>query len=158
MNSRITFHTISEVLFIRNEARCFGGAIFCSVSIFGNCYSNISEVLLVLGSDNGIVKFIENLASAGGDSVYFNVLQSCDQHFQSISNISQHPLSEPMVTSPKELQLDPPAVFINYTNITELSDKVNLVYLVPNIMLDQDITIPGCLLDYNQTLLVYPQS
>ena len=148
LNSRITFGFNSKVLFIRNEARRYGGAIFCDVSTYGNCYRNVSETLLVLNSNDEMIQFIENAASAGGDSVYFSVPESCDEHFQSISNISQHPFHEQMITSPKELKLDPPASLISYTNVTELRD-FNTAYLISNIMLGQEITIPSCLLDYN---------
>ena len=150
LNSKITFGLHSEILFSKNEARRYGGAIFCSVSVDSDCYKNISDALLVLSGDNGMIQFKENAAGAGGDSVYFSVQQSCDEHFQSISNITQHSFSEQMVTSPKELQLNSPASLINYTNITEFINSTNPAYLIPNIMRGQDITVPSCLLGYNK--------
>jgi len=151
-NSRVTFNFSSEVLFSKNEAQRYGGAIFCSVSADSDCYRNISDTLLVLNNDNGMIKFSENIASVGGDTVYFSVQQSCDENFQSISNITQHLFAKQMTTSPKQLQLNPPAYLVSYTNIQELIGLVNSTnptYLVPNIMLGQEITVPSCLVDYN---------
>ena len=150
LNSKIIFGLHSEILFSKNEARRYGGAIFCSVSVDSDCYKNISDALLVLNDDNEMIQFKGNAAGAGGDSVYFNVQQSCDEQFQSISNIMQHSFSKQMVTSPNELQLYSPASLINYTNVTEFMNSTNPTYLVPNIMRGQDITVPSCLLDYNK--------
>ena len=153
LNSRITFDLNSEVLFSKNEAQRYGGAIFCSVSPNSDCYRNISDTLLVLNADNGMIQFSENVASIGGDSVYFNIQQSCDEKFQSISNIAQHALAKQMTTSPKKLQLNSPAQLISYTNMTRLDDIINSTnpaYLIPNIMLGQDISISSCLLDYSE--------
>jgi len=144
LKSRVIFDTSSMVLFSNNEARRYGGAIFCSVSANSGCYRNISDTLLVLNDDDGMIQFRENAASAGGDSVYFSVQQACDESFQSVSNITLHSFSEQMITSPKELLLDPPAVLITDINAT------NPEYLIPDIMLGQDITVPSCLLDYNE--------
>jgi len=151
LNSSITFDVNSMVLFHRNEARKYGGAIFCSVSMNGNCYKNVSDILLVL-NNSGMIKFSDNAANIWGDSIYFSVEESCDEDFLSASNITLHPFGKEMVTSPKELKLDPPAVLLNYTNVTGLNDiySVYPTYLIPNIMLGQNITIPSCLLDYNQ--------
>jgi len=145
LKSRVTFDANSTVSFSSNEARRYGGAIFCSVSADGDCYKNISDTLLVLNNNNGI-QFSENAASAGGDSVYFNVQQACDESFQSLSNITLHSFGEQMITSPKKLQLGSPANLITDINAT-ISE-----YLVSNIMLGHDITIPSCLLDYNEKL------
>ena len=145
LNSRITFNVNSAVSFRKNEARKYGGAIFCSVSNYSNCYRNVSDTLRVINNNSKTIQFSNNAASIGGDSVYLNVQQTCDKHFSSASNVVLHPFGDKMVTSPKQLKLDPPASLVNFTNITKFNDT----YVIRNIMLGQNITIPSCLLDYN---------
>ena len=148
LNSRVTFEANSKVEFEKNEARRHGGAIYCSVSEHNNCSRNISDMLLALNDNNRSIQFIDNIGSAGGDSVYFNVPLSCDKVFQSESSATMHPFGSNIVTSPASVRLEPPAYLINYTNVTDLS-AVNNFYAIHNIMLGQSIVIPTCLLDYN---------
>ncbi|XP_065912895.1 uncharacterized protein [Dysidea avara] len=148
LNSRVMFNSNSKVSFIGNEARRYGGAIYCSVSVHNGCYKNLSDILLVQNTTSDIIEFNNNVGSAGGNSVYLNVPQSCDETFQSESNVTKHALREKIVTSPNKLRLDPPARLVNDTNATVSSDMYP-TYLIPNIMLGQDISISSCILGYN---------
>ena len=148
LNSRVMFNASSKVSFDNNEARRYGGAIYCRVSEHNGCYKNVSDILLVQNTTNSIIQFNNNVGSAGGNSVYLNVPQSCDETFQSESNVTVHAFGENIVTSPANIVLEPPAYLINETNVTELSDMYHS-YILNNIMLGQSITIPTCLLDYN---------
>ena len=148
LNSKVMFNSNSKLSFVGNEARRYGGAIYCSVSEYNGCYKNVSDILLVQNTTSSIIQFKNNVGSAGGNSVYLNVPQSCDEAFQSESNVTMHTFGEEIVTSPKKLRLDAPARLVSHTNVTILSDMYP-TYLIPNIMLGQDITISSCILGYN---------
>ena len=143
-NSSVTFNTHSKVSFDHNEARRYGGAIYCSVSTHQNCYRNISEIFIVLNNDG--VQFNDNVDSVGNYSVYLNVPQSCDQIYQSSA---LHEFDQQIITSPMELILEHPASLLYDSNLTDFS-SIYPTYILKNIMLGQDIILSTCLLDYNR--------
>jgi len=156
LNSNIIFQPNSHILFSKNQATRYGGAIYCDISEYNNCFQNISKRLSMdstLGGNNTVIRFNNNKAGLAGDSIYFSISQSCDEVVQ--SELSNTVFCEQIITSPKQLILDIPARLMSDPSEVEGSTSgavgisENFTYSISNIMLGQDIRIPACVLDYN---------
>ena len=120
------FIILTEVVFSHNTARDYGGAIYAQ-SEDSSLIFNISDI-----------HFTDNRAGTKNNSIYINVLKSYD--INNTKGIDEK--SFPVATSPSKLILYSPARCINGT------DNECSTYFMNNIMLGQEITLNGCVLDY----------
>ena len=157
--SSIRFGENSFVSFINNEALRDGGAIYCSdhsnyshfdnssVSFSFNIANDYGGAIYVLFKESSInlnssdIHFKENRVGIIQNSVYINVLKSCDRSclFRAIKIDIKN--FQP-TTSPHKLLLYNPAKCIT-GNDTDCD-----TYYMSNIMLGQDITFDACVHDY----------
>ena len=141
IGSSISFDENCDVSFTNNFARKYGGAIFYDASQFSSTCENTYTPIQV--NNNSAISFNDNGASIAGNSVYFSISQSCNisslLDVATVFNFTE--TSGHLVTSPNELVLYSPAVLISNTNSVT-------VYKVSDIMLGQAISIPACVLDY----------
>ena len=158
-SSSIRFGENSFVSFNNNTALRDGGAIYCSdhshflhfnnasISFSFNVANDYGGAIYLLFKENSInfnssdIHFKENRAGIIQNSVYINVLRSCDRNclFHDINiNIQKYLLT----TSPHKLILYNPAKCIN-GNDTDCD-----TYYMNNIMLGQDIKFDACVVDY----------
>ena len=158
-SSSIRFGENSFVSFNNNTAIQDGGAIYCSdhshflyfnnasISFTFNAANDYGGAIYMLFKESSInfnssnIYFKENRAGIIQNSVYINVLRSCDRNclFHDINIKIQKYL---LTTSPHKLILYNPAKCIN-GNDTDCD-----IYFMNNIMLGQDITFDACVVDY----------
>ena len=145
--SGIHFDENSNVTFSNNFARKYGGAIFYDASQFIRTCNTTYMPLQV--EDNSMVSFSNNAAGIAGNSVYFSISHLCN--ISSLLDVvtgfnfsKTGALGKELVTSPNELALYSPAVFMGNTNSIA-------IYKLNGIMLGQAITIPVCVLDYQKS-------
>ena len=158
--SIISFAGNSFISFINNIALQDGGAIYCSAHSYLSHFNNSSisfsfntakdyggaiyvlfkESLINFNSSD--IHFKENSARLIQNSVYINVLGSCDRNcllhdinFSVVKNFQ-------LTTSPHQLILHNTVKCIN-GNDTDCD-----TYYMSNMMLGQDITFDACVLDY----------
>ena len=120
----------SKVIFSHNIARDYGGAIYAQYE-YSSLNFNVSDI-----------HFTDNRAGTRNNSVYINVLKSCNINCLVDNTKGVNEKHIPVATSPSKLILYSPARCINGTE-TECS-----TYFMNNIMLGQEITLNGCILDY----------
>ena len=143
VGSSISFDENCDVSFTNNFDRKYGGAIFYDASQFSSTCENTYTPIQV--NNTSALSFNDNGASIAENSVYFSisVAQSCNisslLDVATVFNFTE--TSGHLVTSPNELVLYSPAVLISNTNSVT-------VYKVSDIMLSQAISIPACVLDY----------
>jgi len=152
LNSTITFDAKSTVIFRENKALRYGGAIFCNVSTYNDCYKNFNNFIFY--DQNSNVNFDNNVAIIGGNSIYLSISQSCDTMFKGHSSVTTHALSNQTITSPMELILLHPAESVNSTRIQQGDTEIPGIleystYFINNVMLGHDINILACVYDYN---------
>ena len=128
-SSFVLIHS-SKVGFYHNIASDYGGAIYAQ-SENSLLKFNISDIL-----------FISNRAGTKNNSLYINVLKSCNINCLGDSTKGIDHKHFLVSTSPSKLVIYRPARCINGTD-TECN-----VYFINNMMLGQEITLNGCLLDY----------
>ena len=157
-SSSIRFGENCFVGFNNNTALRDGGAIYCSghshflhfnnasISFSFNVANDYGGAIYLLFKESSIkfssnIHFKENRAGTKQNSVYINVLRSCDRNclFHDINITIQKKL---LATSPHKLILYNPVKCINGNDID--CDT----YYMNNIMLGQDITFDACVLDY----------
>ena len=154
-----TYGENSLVTFSNNTALRDGGAIYCSdhshflhfnnasISFSFNVANDYGGAIYLLFKESSMnfnscnIHFKENTAGIIQNSVYINVLRSCDRNclFHNIDIIAQKYV---LTTSPHKLILYNPAKCIN-GNDTDC-DR----YYMNNIMLGKDIAFSACVLDY----------
>ena len=133
-NSNITLMSNNRIIFTNNTAQ-YGGAIFFDATQGSMIFNNIEK---------NTISFINNNARIVGNSVYFDLIKSCNSSCLTnrivginISNISF------IATPPSKLKLYNPADYIDTDNDTDCD-----TYYLQNIMFGQDIVVPACVLDY----------
>ena len=124
--SSITLKDHITMNFIDNSAQ-YGGGIFLDIT--AHLFNN--------NSDKSGITFTNNFAKFKGDSVYQEVVESCNS--SCLSNIIFGISNELIITPPSQLQFYDPAI---------CTDKQCNNYYVQNIMLGSEIILPGCVLDY----------
>ena len=133
-NSDITLTSNNTIIFTNNTAQ-YGGAIFFDATQSSMIFSNIQKKTIT---------FINNNARIIGNSVYFDLMKSCNSSCLAnrivginINNISF------IATPPSKLMLYDPAICIDDDNDSDCG-----TYYLQNIMFGQDIVVPTCVLDY----------
>ena len=136
LNSVVTFGNNSTVTFSNNVVRRYGGAIYYDITQSSDaCYKNVSAFVV---DNSASIDFRNNIAGIAGNSVYFSISQLCNATLQyDSSNFNQQ---GDFITSPNQLRLYYPAQLVNNTDLS--------TYYVRDIMLGQQIIIPGCVVDY----------
>ena len=135
LNSVVIFSNNSTVTFSNNVARRYGGAIYYDITQSSDaCYRNLSAFV----DNSASIDFRNNIAGIAGNSVYFSISQSCNATLQYDSSTFNQ--QEDFITSPNKLRLYYPAQLVNNTDLS--------TYYVYDIMLGQQIIIPGCVVDY----------
>ena len=86
-NSQITVDDESTVQFIKNSASLRGGAMYIDLT---SCY-NDSIMVLTNFTKHHSISFIDNLAKLSGNSVYFNIPESCEVVRNGANNFSYIP-------------------------------------------------------------------
>ena len=160
IKSSVGFGGNSFITFINNLALRDGGAIYCSdhshfshfnnssISFSYNTAKDYGGAIYVLFKESSInlnssnIHFKENIAGITQNSVYINVLSSCERYclFRDINTNNETVFH--LTTSPHKLILHNPAKCIN-GNDTDCD-----TYYMSNIMLGQDITFDACVHDY----------
>ena len=141
------------VQFIDNSAEQKGGAIFIDLDVDIDEYCDVFKAI----SDTSMFSFINNTAGIAGNSIYFNIPQNC-QIVTDTNNISSllhfpdkfsyvqsvYTLNPPIVTSPHNIMLHPPAITLhNSSNNYSMHDPK---------MLGEPIQFTASVLDYfNET-------
>ena len=128
--SSLTLKENSTINLTNNRAQ-YGGAILLDTT----------GMMINSNSDEECVKFKSNFARISGNSVYQDVVGSCNSSClkSNILGIS----NELIATPPNILKFDDPAICIDNDNDTQCNS-----YYVQNIMLGSKITLPACVLDY----------
>ena len=158
--SNITIAENSSVIFTNNTALQDGGSIYLSdhssfalthsskVGFYHNIASDYGGAIYAQ-SENSLLKFnisdihfISNKAGTKNNSLYINVLKSCNINCLANSTKGIDHKHFLVSTSPSKLVVYRPARCINGTD-TECN-----AYFINNMMLGQEITFNGCLLDY----------
>ena len=158
--SNITIAENSSVTFINNTALKDGGSVYLShhssfilihsskVGFYHNIASDYGGAIYAQ-SENSLLKFnisdihfISNKAGTKNNSLYINVLKSCNINCLGDSTKDIDHKHFLVSTSPSKLVIYRPARCINGTD-----SKCN-AYFINNMMLGQEITLNGCLLDY----------
>ena len=132
-NSIFTLQDNVTINFSNSRAQ-YGGAILLDAS-----------AVMVNGSDKNNITFTNNFARIVGNSIYQDVVDSCNRSCftDRVVSISD----EFIATPPNELKFYDPAICID-DNDTQCDS-----YYVQNIMLGSDIVIPACVLDhYNHSI------
>ena len=142
--SSVNFGDNSEITFISNFARKYGGAIFYEAPKFIRNHDNVYTIPIEVGN-NSIVIFSNNAADIAGNSIYFSMSQSFNVNISSlldaVTGLNFSDTDGHLITSPNELVLYSPAALINDTDtVTQ--------YKLRDIMLGQAINIPVCVLDH----------
>ena len=120
------------IINLTNNRAQYGGAIF--LDTIGMIINNST-------SDEEYVRFKNNFARISGNSVYQDVVGSCNSSclnnkIRGISNLL-------IATPPNVLKFDDPAICIDNGNDTQCNS-----YYVQDMMLGNEITLPACMLDY----------
>ena len=128
--SSLTLKEHSTINLTNNHAQ-YGGAILLDTT----------GIMINSNSDEEHVKFKSNIARISGNSIYQDVVGSCNSSClnNNILGIS----NELIATPPNILNFDDPAICIDNDNDTQCNS-----YYVQNIMLGSEITLPACVLDY----------
>ena len=140
-DSKLNFTNNSAVSFSNNIARRYGGAIYYDITQSSDaCYSNLST--FIVNYANTSVKFKNNNAGIAGNSMYFSISQSCNNTIQYDTEASIFDLSDTEIaTSPNKLKFYHPAKLSNSTDPS--------TYSISDIMLGENIIIPGCVLGHD---------
>ena len=128
-NSSITFQDFIMINITKNTAQ-YGGAIFLDTT-----------AVMVNNCDPNCVNFQSNFAKYSGNSVYQDVVGSCNS--SSLHNRIFGVSNDLIATPPHTLMLYDPAKCIDNDNDTQCNR-----YYIENIMLGSEINIPACVLDY----------
>ena len=141
VGSSISFDENCDVTFTNNFARVYGGAIFYDASRFISTCENIYMPIQV--NNNSAVSFNDNGAGIAGNSIYVSISQSCNisSLLDVVTGFNFSEADGHLVTSPNKLVLYSPAALISSTNSVT-------IYKLSGIMLGQAISIPACVLDY----------
>ena len=140
--SQIAINENSVVEFDRNTAKQLGGAIYVELS-FG-CPHN--GIIISDLSNTSSVLFTDNSAEIAGNSIYFNIPESCDVIRETLIykfNYSQPPglIGPPIATSPYKVNL--------CSTSCDLSNKTDELCHVPNRnMLGQSVDINAVVCGY----------
>ena len=158
--SNITIAENSSVTFTNNTALKDGGSVYLSdhssfVLIHSSKVGFYHNIAIDYGgaiyaqSENSLLKFnisdihfISNKAGTKNNSLYINVLKSCNINCLGDSTKGIDHKHFLISTSPSKLVIYRPARCINGT------DSECNAYFINNMMLGQEITLNGCLLDY----------
>ena len=128
-NSSITFEDFIMINITKNTAQ-YGGAIFLDTT-----------AVMVNNCDQDCISFQSNFAKYSGNSVYQDVVGSCNS--SSLHNRIFGVSNDLIATPPHTLMLYDPAKCIDNDNDTQCNR-----YYIKNIMLGSEINIPACVLDY----------
>ena len=134
--SSITLKDHITMNFTDNSAQ-YGGAIFLDTTV--HLFNN--------NSDKSGITFTNNFAKFKGDSVYQEVVESCNS--SCLSNTIFGISTELIITPPSQLQFYDPAICTDNDNDTQCNN-----YYVQNIMLGREIILPACVLDYYNNQIV----
>ena len=142
----------ANVQFVNNTAEQNGGAVYINLVIYINNFHICNELWDI--SNTSEVCFADNLAGIAGNSIYFNIPQTCQIitdtnnksslfYFPNRFNYSEslyikHP---PVVTSPYDIKLYPPAIAIHNSDNNEYS-------IQQPKMLGEAIQFSASVLDY----------
>ena len=143
LDSKIKLNNNSVVLFYRNVARRYGGAIYYDVTPASNACNKNTTVFL-LEENIAPPEFKSNVAGFAGNSIYYSISQSCNntiQYNEIFSSVFNQSVGE-VTASPYRLKLYFPAQLVNETD--------HNTYYVNEIMLGQNILIPACVLDQQE--------
>ena len=138
VESSISFDENCDVTFTNNFARVYGGAIFYDASQFSSTCENMYMPIQV--NNNSAVSFNDNRAGVAGNSIYISISQSCNIS-SLVTGFNFSEADGHLVTSPNKLVLYSPAALLSSTNSVT-------IYKLSGIMLSQTISIPACVLDY----------
>ena len=141
LNSKVIFTNNSKVFFNNNIATRYGGAIYYDIRQSSNaCYNNLST--FIVNDSSTKIEFKYNSAGIAGNSIYFSISQSCNGTLQ---YDAQNPIFSQLIgaiaTSPNKLKLYYPAKLSNSTDPS--------TYNISDIMLGENIIIPGCVLGHD---------
>ena len=128
-NSSITAKNFIKINFTKNTAQ-YGGAIFLDTT-----------AVMVNKGDQKHVDFRNNFAKFSGDSVYQDVVGSCNS--SCINNRIYGISNDLIATPPNVLKFYDPATCIDNDNDTQCNS-----YYVQNVMLGSEIILSACVLDY----------
>ena len=140
----------AKVQFINNSAEQKGGAMYINLDVGITQYCNVFKSI----PGTSIISFTDNSAKVAGNSIYFSISQSC-QIITDVNNISSllyypnkfkysnetlYSQNPPIVTSPYNITLYPPAIAIQ---------NVSNGYLIQESkMLGEPIQIIASVFDY----------
>ena len=139
----------AKVQFINNSAEQKGGAMYINLDVGITQYCNVFQSI----PDTSIISFNDNSAKVAGNSIYFSIPQSC-QIITDVNDISsllyypnkfkysESPYSQnlPIVTSPYNITLYPPAIAIHNSS--------NNYLIQESKMLGEPIKIITSVFDY----------
>ena len=134
--SSITLKDHITMNFTDNSAQ-YGGAIFLDTTV--HLFNNTS--------DKNDITLLNNIAKFKGDSVYQEVVESCNS--SCLSNTIFGISNEYIITPPSQLQFYDPAICTDNDNDTQCNN-----YYVQNIMLGSEIILPACVLDYYNNQII----
>ena len=140
--SQIAINENSTIEFNRNVARQQGGALYIELS-FG-CPHNGIVITSFPNTSNAL--FTDNSAGSAGNSIYFNIPQSCDVITDTLVNnfnYSQSPelVEPPISTTPYQISLCSKSC-----NLTD--DTISSCHLLNRNMLGQSLGINATVCDY----------
>lgn len=128
------FEESSNTTFTNNTVIAYGGAIYSTLNqklYKGNLALRVSS--------NASIKFSNNLAQIAGNSIFFDILESCTMKNECGVIDSIDITQDQVSTSPKKLVLGYPAQSDEVTDST---------YYIDNIILGMQTTFSACILDY----------
>ena len=148
----ISFDDNANVQFINNSAELKGGAMYINLVSQNSDITGYCDVFYSISNTSNI-SFTNNSAGIAGDSIYFSIPQSCPiitdinnksslLYYPNIFNYLKQVFtkSPPIVTSPYNIKLYPPAIPVHNSN--------NDYFIQESKMLGEPIQITASVLDY----------